>query len=111
MVKRQTIGENPLDSLIQPISTNENATAILNTQEESIKPIQKQNKSLKQRMTVQISQDVIERLKNAVYWTPGLTLASLAEEAFSNAVDKLESARAAPFPKRNSELKTGRPIH
>ena len=39
--------------------------------------------SSKQRITVQISVDVIERIKNAVYWTPGLTLTSLAEEAFS----------------------------
>lgn len=111
MAKRQTIGDNPLDSLIQPVLNNESGTAILDAQEEFKKPIQKQNKSPKQRITVQISQDVIERLKNAVYWTPGLTLASLAEEAFSKVVDRLESEREAPFPKRNEELKTGRPIH
>ena len=66
--------------------------------------------SSKQRITVQISVDVIERIKNAVYWTPGLTLTSLAEEAFSKAVDSLENERKAPFPKRKEELKTGRPI-
>ena len=109
MAKRQTIGDNPLDSLIQPVSNNESATAVLDTQEKVINP--KENKSPKQRITVQISQDVIERLKNAVYWTPGLTLAAIAEEAFSKAVDRLENERAATFPKRKNELKTGRPIH
>jgi hypothetical protein len=46
-----------------------------------------------------------------VYWTPGLTLASLAEEVFTKAVDVLEEEREAPFPKRKEELKTGRPIN
>ncbi|MGI2299114.1 hypothetical protein [Candidatus Cardinium hertigii] len=113
MAKRQTIGDNPLDSLIQPISNNERSESILNSCEDVKQSIQQKTKSPKpkQRITVQISQDVIERLKNAVYWTPGLTLASLAEEAFSKAIDTLENEREAPFPNRREELKTGRPIH
>ena len=110
MAKRQTIGDNPLDSLIQPISHNGHATAVLDADDEPKQHSQKQAKSAKQRITVQISVDVIERVKNAVYWTPGLTLASLAEEAFSRAVDALESKREASFPERKEELKTGRPI-
>jgi hypothetical protein len=109
MAKRRTIGDNPPNSLIQHLSHNGHATAILEV-EETPQPTQKTTKSSKQRMTVQISVDLIERLKNAVYWTPGLTLASLAEEAFSNAVEGLEKERKSPFPKRKKELKTGRPI-
>jgi len=109
MVKRQTIGENPLDSLFEVASPNRNAIAVLNGEDST--PQKKQKSSKKQRITVQISEDVIERLKNAVYWTPGLTLASLAEEAFSKAVDQLEEEKEAPFPKRKEELKTGRPIN
>lgn len=110
MAKRQTIGENPLDSLFEPaVSSNGNSVAVLN--EENASPQQKTKSSKKQRITVQISVDVIERLKNAVYWTPGLTLASLAEEAFSKAVDDLEKEKEAKFPKRKEELKTGRPIN
>lgn len=110
MAKRQTIGENPLDSLFQPaVSTNGNSVATLNVEGVSL---QKKPKSpRKQRITVQISEDVIERIKNAVYWTPGLTLAALAEEAFSKIVDALENDREAPFQKRKEELKTGRPIN
>lgn len=110
MVKRQTIGDNPLDSLIQPISHNGHTTAVVGVDDESKQNLQKKTKSTKERITVQISEEVIERLKNAVYWTPGLTLASLAEESFSRAVDILEEERKASFPKRKEELKTGRPI-
>ena len=109
MAKRQTIGENPLDGLFQTATEN-NGTPIA-VEEEKQAPKIKQKSSKKQRITVQISEDVIERIKNAVYWTPGLTLASLAEEAFSKVVDALENEREAPFPKRKDELKTGRPIN
>jgi hypothetical protein len=106
MAKRQTIGDNPLDAYISPSASN----GVAALEEETNRKSQQQTKSSKQRITVQISLDVIERLKNAVYWTPGLTLASLAEEAFSKAVDELENEREAPFPKRKEELKTGRPL-
>ncbi len=101
MAKRQTIGDNPLDAFISPSAMN-NDQGIL--EEDSI-PTRQPKHSKKQRITVQISEDVIERIKNAVYWTPGVTLASLAEEAFSKIVDE-----GTPFPKRKDELKTGRPI-
>lgn len=110
MAKRQTIGENPLDGLFQTATEN-NGTSIAVLEEEKQPPKMRQKSSKKQRITVQISEDVIERIKNAVYWTPGLTLASLAEEAFSKVVDALEEEREAPFPKRKEELKTGRPIN
>lgn len=110
MAKRQTIGDNPLDSLFEPAAkTNGHSVAILNEDNVS-QPQQKQKFSKKQRITVQISEDVIDRIKNAVYWTPGITLASLAEEAFSKVVDEIEKSRGTPFPKRKDELKTGRPI-
>lgn len=105
-LKRQTIGDNPLDGLM--IETNTNVTAVV----EDTKPTPTTRKATaKQRITVQISEAVIERVKNAVYWTPGLTLASLAEESLAKAVDQLEGKRKAKFPHREEELKTGRPIH
>ena len=33
----------------------------------------------KQRVTVQISSALMNRLKNAVYWTPGITISSSIE--------------------------------
>jgi len=103
MVKRKTIGINPLDSLLQPTKKNEPK------QEKKAEFSTKPSISLsKQRITVQISADTIERIKNAVYFTPGLTLAAFAEQAFIRAVDRLEKEK--PFPKRDGELRTGRPI-
>lgn len=103
MAKRQTIGDNPLDAFISP---NVVSTDIEVLEEDS----SQKKQSKKQRITVQISEDVIDRIKNAVYWTPGITLASLSEEAFSKIVDELEKSRGSSFPKRKDELKTGRPI-
>lgn len=105
MAKRQTIGDNPLDAFISPNIVN-NDVEVLD------EPVPQRNlrQSKKQRITVQISEDVIERIKNAVYWTPGLTLASLAEEAFAKAVDELERQNGEHFQERKSELKTGRPL-
>ena len=53
---------------------------------------------------------VIERAKNAMFWTPGLTLADLASQALTNAVDSLEKKRGEAFPHRKTELKGGRPM-
>ena len=100
MAKRQTIDDHPQDSFIQPLSHNGQETRVMEVEDQAQQPSKQQQKSSKQRITVQISVKVIERVKNAVYWTPGLTLASLAEEAFIKAVDALENKREAPFPKK-----------
>ncbi|WP_323221392.1 hypothetical protein [Limnoraphis robusta] len=64
----------------------------------------------KQRLTVQLPVEVIERARNSVYWTPSLTLAGLVEEALENWINQLETVHGEPFPQRLGELKTGRPI-
>ncbi len=94
MAKRRTIGANPLDAVIPAHHEEKRPTP----------------KIPKERLTVHLPVDLIDRIKNAVYWTPGLTLAGLAEEALAAAVDKLERARGEPFPPRQAELKGGRPL-
>lgn len=64
----------------------------------------------KERMTVHIPVDLIDKVKNSVYWTPGMTLAELAENAFTNELKRMEKNYGKPFPQRGAELKTGRPI-
>lgn len=66
-------------------------------------------KQEKVRATIYIPVKLIERVKNAVYWTPGLTVASLAEQALMRAVENMENERETPFPRRRSELRPGRP--
>ncbi len=96
MARRRTIGVNPLDTVIPAQQHIDSGTP--------------KRRIIKERLTVHLPVDLIERVKNAVYWTPGLTLAGLAEEALTAAVEKLERERGEPFPPRRSELKGGRPL-
>ena len=63
----------------------------------------------KTRVTFYLSKDMVEKAKNATFWTPGLTLSSLAEQALENAIDGMEVDRGEPFPPREAELSRGRP--
>lgn len=108
MAKRQTIGENPLDGMFSATEDSKSSVAVM--EEEQPAPQKKRLPAKKQRITVQISEDVIERVKNAVYWTPGLTVAQLTEEALAYALDRLEEKNRKPFEKRKSELNPGRPV-
>lgn len=67
-------------------------------------------KTNKQRITILLSGQLLDRAKNTVYWTPGLTLASLAEEGLKLVVERIERERGSSFPHRKEELKSGRPI-
>ncbi len=123
-MNRQTIGENPLDALIatpEEIKEKPKTKNKINGNGHQ-KPSSPTNN--KQRLTVQISEDVIERAKNTVYWTRGLTLAQLTEEALEKAIKNLESNNVIyddstgkplkekndQFPPRAEELKRGRPV-
>jgi len=64
----------------------------------------------KQRLSVVVTADTLDRAKNAVYWTPGLTLAQLTETALQATLDALERQNGGPFAMRGGELRGGRPI-
>jgi hypothetical protein len=115
MAKKPTrtsvIGENPLDNLISPI----NGQSVDTASETAKKQISQKQESLpersriKERMTVQIDQSVIQRVKDVVYWER-LTVAQFTEEALETALKRLEKLKGEPYPKRKAELKPGRPI-
>lgn len=63
----------------------------------------------KTRLTVTLPGALLDRLRNAVYWTTDLTLAGLIEEAVADSVDRLEQQHGEPFPPRTEPLKGGRP--
>lgn len=74
-------------------------------------PEEKVQRPAKQRITLHISADLVDRVKNAVYWEPGLTVAGFAEEAFTKTIEELEEERGAPFPQRKQHrLRGGRPV-
>jgi hypothetical protein len=62
-----------------------------------------------QRVTVVLPTALIERLRNAVYWTGQTTLARLVADAVEDVVTDLEQSNGGPFPRRLSPLKRGRP--
>lgn len=66
-------------------------------------------KKAKTRITFYISKQMIEKAKDATFWTPGLTLSNLAEQALEQMVEALESERGEPFPVREADLARGRP--
>lgn len=63
----------------------------------------------KQRVTITLPVALLERLRNAVYWTGHGPLASLIADALDDAVTLMEQSNGQPFPRRLAPLKRGRP--
>ena len=61
------------------------------------------------RLTIFLPASLIERLRNAVYWTEQRTMAQIIVDAVEQAVTELEQANGGPFPTRLTPLKPGRP--
>jgi hypothetical protein len=64
----------------------------------------------KKLISVRLPVDLIERVRDAVYLTPEITMCDFAEDAFTKAMELLEQSRGEPFPKRIREIKKGRPM-
>jgi hypothetical protein len=64
----------------------------------------------KEKLTVLLTHDIIERVKNAAYWNPRLTIASIAERGIAQVIDEVEREHGGPYPPREEELRGGRPI-
>ncbi len=63
----------------------------------------------KERLSVTLPVELLERLRNGVYWTPDLTMAGLIEQALTEVLDNMEKQHSEPFQPRMEELKGGRP--
>lgn len=66
----------------------------------------------KERFTAHIPVDLIDQVRNAIYWTPAFeTLAAVTERGLRREVKALERKYngGEPFPKRKANLKGGRP--
>jgi hypothetical protein len=61
------------------------------------------------RLTVRLPSDLVDRLRDAVYWSPSLTLAWLITQSLRTSLTEMESLRQGPFPKRTKALRAGRP--
>jgi hypothetical protein len=58
------------------------------------------SRSKKSSFTVHLREELIERVKNAVYWTPGMTMSGLTEATLEQAIAELERKNGGPFPQR-----------
>ncbi len=63
----------------------------------------------RQRMTVSLPIDLLERMRDAAYWTSGTTMAGLISSALEDLLNHLESQNGRPFSPRLQNLKPGRP--
>lgn len=123
MAKKKTMGSNPLEAYLG--ATEEPKQEVKETVvEKEVKPRQPvrnetvtnlsmfvESTKKKQRITIHLPIDLIERVKNAVYWEAGLTLTGFAEYAFEQALAQQEKKRGSAYPERKERtLKSGRPV-
>jgi hypothetical protein len=96
--RSSTLGDDPLAAVFPPPSTGP--------------PPHRDVPRSARAITIGVSLDpyVLERARNAVYWTPGLTLTDLATQALAAAVDDLEHERGQAFPARGGKAHLRRPI-
>ena len=67
-------------------------------------------KRLRQKLTIHLDEDLANRVKNAAYWNPRLTIAKIAERGIRLALADVEKENKGRYPQRESELVGGRPI-
>jgi hypothetical protein len=65
--------------------------------------------SRNQRVTILLPTTLIERLRNAIYWTEQRTMTRIIADAIENAVAEMEQLNGDIFPPRLTPLKRGRP--
>ena len=90
------------------------SNSIKNEPRRATSPSSKLSKARRQeprtvRLTVSLPGDLVDRLRNAVYWSPDLTLAWLIAQSLRASLTDMETARQGPFPKRTNALRAGRP--
>ncbi len=103
--KNRTIGANPLTDYL---TTGAKKTKSKQKYVEYEEPVRAPQKT---RVTIHVSVDLIDRVKNAVYWEPGLTLTGFAEKAFEKELKKMEREWGEAYPERDEKkLKGGRPL-
>jgi len=64
----------------------------------------------KQKLTVHLDPELADRVKNAAYWNPRLTIAGIAEQGIRSVIEKIEREHGGKYPPREGELIGGRPI-
>ena len=69
----------------------------------------KETTPAKRMFSVRVDCELVDAARRVAYGTPGMTLASLPEDALRREVKRLEQKRGKPFPLAPVSLPTGRP--
>lgn len=105
---RSRIGENPLDAVLSGRTAKKPA--------KTLAVVEEPKRTTKVRATFHLSEELFEAVRDAVVSLSGpphrLTLASFAENALRRELERLQKGenKGKAFPKRESELRGGRPI-
>lgn len=89
----------PLEMVI-PLTPSLNGT---------LQPVRRPSRIRKQRITLTLPASLIDRLRNAVYWTGRKTLTRVIIDAIDGVVVVMEEENGGTFPPRLTSLKRGRP--
>ena len=96
--QRSTIGDNPLDAVVPSLTVVSPATPAARTTE-------------LERFSSSLPAELMERARNAVFWTPGATMAGLLEEGLRATVERREAERGSRFERRpEAKLRAGRQV-
>lgn len=57
---------------------------------------------VKENFQVRIPPKIAEKVRDIVYWTPGLTISSFTQDALRNHIGQYEQQRIAPYPERRN---------
>ncbi len=96
MARRNTIGRNPLDTLVPAEMAPRGSEKAPDRAE---------------RVTVgALPPETAEMARQAVYFTPGETMSRLITAAIEAEVKRREKARGEPFPARRAPIRKGRLI-
>lgn len=107
---KRTIKNDPFADLI-PDSSEADASGPSPEQssQEPKASISKQSPK-RAKITVVVDGELVERIKNAAYWNPALTVASVTEMGIRLAMERIEKDHGGPYPTRTTNLRPGRPL-
>ncbi len=110
---RRTIGADPF--AVQPLPDEQDdirpaRTAVVTVKAEPPRKPPKPKAPKRQKATVTVRLDLMERVKNASYWVPGLTVTAVVEMGLMHALEQIEKKHGGPYPARENELIGGRPL-
>lgn len=108
---KRTIKNDPFADLI-PEPTTESPAPEKEKEEQSkttdLVPATKLPRRAK--VTVVLDGTLVERIRNAAYWNPELTVASVAEMGIKIALERIEKEHGGAYPPRAARLRPGRPL-